>query len=198
MLRALSLSAGQAASATVATVMMATLIVGPFYLSRGLALSAGHAGVVLSAGPAGAALTAAFAGRMVERFGASRTVMGGRAAMALGASALAMLPLSAGVPGYVVPLVVMTAGYATFQTGNNTGVMAGVDGSHRGVVGGLLTLSRNLGLITGASVMGAVFLHATGVRDLWSPWPGRRKRWTWERRRWWPSRWAPSPRRWAG
>jgi len=33
-------------------------------------------------------------------------------------------------------------------------------------VAGLLSLSRNLGLVTGASVMGAVFLHATGVSDL--------------------------------
>ena len=86
--------------------------------------------------------------------------------MALGACALAIPPASAGVGGYVVPLVVMTAGYATFQTGNNTGVMAGVAYSQRGVVAGLLTLSRNLGLITGASVMGAVFLHATGVSDI--------------------------------
>lgn len=45
-------------------------------------------------------------------------------------------------------------------------IMAGVAESRRGVVAGLLTLSRNLGLITGAAVMGAVFLHATGVRDL--------------------------------
>jgi len=166
MFRDLALSAGLAASATVATVMMATLIVGPFYLSRGLGLAAGHAGLVLSIGPAAAALTAALAGRVVEHLGASRTVMGGLVAMALGAFALAMLPASFGVPGYVVPLVLMTSGYATFQTGNNTGVMAGVSDSRRGVVAGLLSLSRNLGLITGASVMGAVFLHATGVSDL--------------------------------
>ncbi|MDP1570164.1 MAG: MFS transporter [Vicinamibacterales bacterium] len=166
MFRDRALSASLATSATVATVMMATLIVGPFYLSRGLGLGPGYAGLVLSAGPAVAALTAALAGRVVDRAGAPRTAMGGLAVMALGASALAVLPLSAGVAGYAVPLVVMTAGYATFQTGNNTGVVAGVGNAQRGVVAGLLTLSRNLGLITGASVMGAVFLHATGVSDL--------------------------------
>jgi MFS family permease len=166
MFRDLALSAGLVTSAAVATVMMATLIVGPFYLSRAVGLRAGQTGAVLSAGPAAAALTAALAGRMVERFGGSRTVMGGLLTMAVGACALAILPLSAGVGGYVVPLVVMTAGYATFQTGNNTSVMAAIAYSQRGVVAGLLTLSRNLGLITGASVMGAVFLHATGVSDI--------------------------------
>jgi hypothetical protein len=42
--------------------------------------------------------------------------------------------------------------------------MAGVGPDQRGVVSGVLNLSRNLGLITGASVMGAVFaLAATSV-----------------------------------
>jgi hypothetical protein len=41
--------------------------------------------------------------------------------------------------------------------------MTGVDAAQRGVVSGLLNLSRNLGLVTGASVMGAVFSHAAGT-----------------------------------
>ena len=44
----------------------------------------------------------------------------------------------------------MTAGYALFQTANNTAVMADVPPDRRGVVSGMLNLSRNLGLITGA------------------------------------------------
>jgi hypothetical protein len=40
--------------------------------------------------------------------------------------------------------------------------MAGVLASERGTIAGLLSLSRNLGLVTGASVMGAVF--SLGVR----------------------------------
>ncbi len=51
----------------------------------------------------------------------------------------------------------MTAGYALFQTANNATVMADVSSADRGVVSGLLNLSRNLGLITGASLMGAVY-----------------------------------------
>ena len=40
--------------------------------------------------------------------------------------------------------------------------MADVASGQRGVVSGTLNLSRNLGLITGASLMGAVFAAATG------------------------------------
>ena len=36
----------------------------------------------------------------------------------------------------------------------------------RGVISGLLNLSRNLGLITGASVMGAVFALASATSDI--------------------------------
>jgi hypothetical protein len=36
----------------------------------------------------------------------------------------------------------------------------------RGVISGLLNLSRNLGLITGASAMGAVFALATATVDI--------------------------------
>jgi hypothetical protein len=77
--------------------------------------------------------------------------------MAAGAAIMATLPARFGVPGYVVPLVVITAGYALFQAANNTAVMAETPPDQRGVGSGLLNLSRNLGLITGASVMGAVF-----------------------------------------
>jgi hypothetical protein len=63
-------------------------------------------------------------------------------------------------------MVVVTLGYALFQTANNTVVMANVTPEQRGVVSGLLNLSRNLGLITGASAMGAVFAFASATADI--------------------------------
>ena len=66
-----------------------------------------------------------------------------------------------GIASYVVPITVTCIGYALFQTSNNAAVMTGVGAGERGVVSGLLNLSRNLGLITGASLMGAVFAVAS-------------------------------------
>ncbi|HEX8452702.1 MAG TPA: MFS transporter [Longimicrobium sp.] len=165
MLRNRVLGTGLATSALVSTVMMATLVVGPFYLSRGLGLDAALVGLVLSVGPLVAALTAAPAGRMVDRLGAPRLTIAGLAAIASGAAALSLLP-GFGVAGYVAPIVAITAGYALFQTANNTAVMSGVRADQRGVVSGMLNLSRNLGLITGASVMGAVFAYASSSSDI--------------------------------
>ena len=69
-------------------------------------------------------------------------------------------------PRLVVPIVVTTLGYALFQTANNTAVMADVRPDERGVMSGMLNLSRNLGLITGASLMGAVFAFASATTDI--------------------------------
>jgi EmrB/QacA subfamily drug resistance transporter len=166
MFRDPALGASLATSALVSTVMMATLVVGPFYLSRALGLDAALVGLVLSAGPLVAALGGVPAGRVVDRFGARRMTVVGLVWIACGASALSVTPAGFGVAGYVAPVVVITAGYALFQAANNTAVMTNVRPDGRGVVSGMLNLSRNLGLITGASVMGAVFALASGATDI--------------------------------
>ena len=160
------LSASLAMSALVSTVMMATLVVGPFHLARALGLDAAMVGLVLSVGPLVAALASVPAGRVVDRFGAQRMTIAGLAAMAAGAFVLSMTPATLGIPGYVVPIVIVTGGYALFQTANNTAVMTDVRPDRRGVVSGMLNLSRNLGLITGASAMGAVFAFASRTTDI--------------------------------
>ena len=157
------LSASLAMSTCVATVMMATLVVGPFYLSQALGLDAVRVGLVLSVGPIVVALTGVPAGRIADRFGAQRMTLAGLIAMAAGCLALAVLPRTLGIGGYVAPMVIVTLGYALFQTANNTAVMADVAPDQRGVISGLLNLSRNLGLITGASALGAVFALASAA-----------------------------------
>lgn len=166
MLRDPALGAGLTTSTLVATVVMTTMVVGPFHLSRSLDLDARTLGLVMSVGPLVAALTSVPAGRLVDRFGSRQATLVGLAGMAAGTSALAVVPESFRVAGFLLPIVVVTAGYAVFQTANNTGVMKDVGDEQRGVVSAMLNLSRNLGLVTGASVMGAVFATATGTSEL--------------------------------
>lgn len=145
---------------------MATLVVGPFYLAHALGLDAARVGLVLSVGPLVAALSGVPAGRAVDRFGARRMTFAGLAGVAAGCVGLSVSPAALGIPGYVAPLVVMTSGYALFQAANNTAIMAGVAAGRRGVTSAMLNLSRNLGLVTGASVMGAVFSVASAAADI--------------------------------
>jgi EmrB/QacA subfamily drug resistance transporter len=166
MFRDPGLSGSLLLSALVSTVMMATLVVGPFYLSRALGLEAMRVGLVLSIGPLVVALTAVPAGRIADRVGAAQMTRIGLLGMALGCLLLSVMPAELGIPGYVGPIALLTVSYALFQTANNTAVLAEAVAEQRGVVSGLLQLSRNLGLITGASVMGAVFARASGTTDI--------------------------------
>lgn len=166
LLRQPALRAGLLGSLLVSTVMMATLVVGPFYLAFGLGLTPGVLGLVVAVGPLAAALASAPAGRLVDRFGASRVAGSGLSGLALGAAALAVLPLGSGVAGYLLPIVTMTISYALFQTANNTAVMQHAGAAQRGVMAGLLNVSRNLGLTSGAALMGALFAWGVGQGDI--------------------------------
>ncbi|MDB5526633.1 MAG: major facilitator superfamily 1 [Rhizobium sp.] len=166
------LSASLTISALVSTVMMATLVVGPFYLSRALGLDAALVGIVMSIGPIISALSGVLAGRIVDRLGAPFMVTVGLIAMAAGSIALSVLPVLFGIAGYIAAIAVLTHGYALFQAANNTAVMIDIRPDKRGVMSGLLNLSRNLGLITGASVMGAVFALASATIEITTARPG--------------------------
>ncbi len=164
------LASGFAMSALVTTVVMATLVVGPFYLTGALMLDAARVGLVMACGPVASALAGVPAGRIVDRFGARRATTVGLAGMGTGCSIMAFLsplvPTHLAIPGYIVPLVVITAGYALFQAANNTAVMRDIRPDRRGVTSGMLNLSRNLGLITGASAMGTMFALGAGTIDI--------------------------------
>ncbi|TGP49323.1 MFS transporter [bacterium M00.F.Ca.ET.230.01.1.1] len=160
------LTSSLAINALVSTVMMATLVVGPFFLSRAMGLSEAATGAVLSIGPVVSTLCGILAGRVVDRLGAAAMVIAGLALMVAGCAALAALPGLFGVAGYAAAIVLLTPGYQLFQAANNTAVMADVDSGERGVVSAMLSLSRNLGLVTGAAAMGAVFALAVGANDI--------------------------------
>ncbi|GGY20334.1 MFS transporter [Paludibacterium paludis] len=162
LLRDPALRAGLATTFLVSAVMMATLVVGPFYLSRALNLGTASIGMVMSVGPVVAALCGAPAGHAVDRFGARGMTIGGLSGLLGGVIALAALPSGLGIGGYIVPVVIATSGYALFQAANTARIMADAPPDGRGAISGLINLSRNLGLVTGASVLGRVFAIASG------------------------------------
>ncbi|HRN60962.1 MAG TPA: MFS transporter [Luteimonas sp.] len=164
LLRQPGIRAGFIMSSLASAVAMTTLVVGPFYLTGALHLAPANVGLVMTAGPLVAALVGVPAGRGVDRFGRQHMLLVGLAGMAIGVIGLALAAPDAGVPAYLMPLMVTTAGFAVFQAANNTSVVTGVEPAQRGVVSGLLNLSRNLGLITGASVMAAIYAFASDAR----------------------------------
>lgn len=171
-LRDRTLAAGLGLTALVSMVMMGILVIGPFYLAGALGLGVAQIGLVLSVGPVVVALTGVPAGRLADALGASRMTIAGLALMALGCLLFAMIPAGWGAAGFVTAFVVLTLGYSAFQTANNAALIGPADVKERGTVSGLLSLCRNLGLILGASVMGAAFAAASGASDVTLASPG--------------------------
>ena len=163
--RNVKLSASLTTNVLVSTVMMTTLVVGPFYLSIALGLNEVLVGIVMSIGPIVSALSGIPAGRLVDRLGAPVIIIVGLITMIVGSLFLSVLPAMYGILGYVIAISILTPGYQLFQAANNTAVMMDVHPKQRGIISGMLSLSRNLGLITGASVMGALFAFASLTID---------------------------------
>lgn len=160
-----SLASNLLINVLVAAVMMATLVVGPFYLGLGLGLTETLVGFVMAIGPVVSIVSGVPSGRLVDYWGSGRVLTLGLALLAAGAVLLAILPNRVGVIGYVLSIIVLTPGYQLFQAANNTAALTDIAKDRRGIVSGLLSLSRNIGLIAGASGMGAVFAFGVGTDD---------------------------------
>lgn len=150
----------------VTTVMMSTLVVGPYMLSLGLGLDESAIGLVMAVGPLTSALSGLPAGRLTDRYGAARMLPVGLAQIAVGLVALAILPQWFGLWGYGLALVLLTPGFQIFLAANNTVTMQTVAEDQRGVLSGLLGLSRNLGFVTGASAVSSLFAFTLGDVEL--------------------------------
>ena len=155
--------AGFAMNLLVGTVMMSTLVVAPFYLAFSLGLDEAMIGLVMSVGPVVAALSGIPAGRLTDRLGSARVMVLGLVQTMVGLLCLAFLPRVFGVPGYIAALIVLTPAFQLFLAANNTAVLLDAPVEQRGRLSGLLGVSRNLGLMTGASAMPGVFVAVLGT-----------------------------------
>lgn len=163
LLRKPALRTDLATNAIVASVVMSSLIIGPFYLTAGLGLSIGTVGLVMAASPATVAITSYCTGRRLSPANARRASLAGLGLLCLGAIAMACLDRSLGVGGYVACLALTASGYGTFTSANNTSVMSDASSGDSGRVSGLLNLSRSIGLLVGTTLMGSVFERVTGI-----------------------------------
>lgn len=153
----LNLSIGLISNILITMVIISTLIITPFYLTNTLHLKAYEIGIIMSVGPIISTFFGFISGKLVDKFGAVKMSNISILIMILGTIFLATLPLKYGLIGFIIAIAVTTPGYQTFQSANNTSILQNSDEKQKGIVSGLLNLSRNLGLIIGASSMCALY-----------------------------------------
>jgi MFS family permease len=153
--------AGLGMNLLINSVMISTLILAPFILSRTYGLAIHAVGLAMAAGPLATVLAALVAGRAAARIDSRVVTLAGLTAFALGARGLALLRTEAGVGGYLLPIVLVGIGWGLFQTSNNNVMLSGTPSDRRGAVSGWIALARNFGMIGGAALTGWLFGAAT-------------------------------------
>jgi EmrB/QacA subfamily drug resistance transporter len=141
-------------------VMFGVLLLIPFYLERGLGLSAERAGLELMAMPVAFGLVAPFAGRLADRTGARPLTVSG---MALVAAGLVWLGAARpGTWGVVLLLGAVGVGLGLFTSPNNAAIMGSAPEQQTGMASGVLNMSRGLGTSLGLALTGLVFTVTGG------------------------------------
>jgi MFS family permease len=154
------------ANLTVSSVMMSTLIVGPFYLTHALKLGSLKMGLVMSIGPVTSMISGIFSGYAVDRFGSGVVARIGFVQLMLGTISFIQAPQWFGAIGFAISAMLLSVGYQLFLSANSKNVMTATTSENRGLISGALTLSRNLGLIGGTFILGSAFDFVARASDL--------------------------------
>jgi len=133
------------------------LFLAPFYLIDGRGFSAAHAGLLLTAQPIVMAFTAPFSGRLSDRIGARIPTTLGMLIMSGGLFLVSRLTLNS--PAYLIVLGLAITGLGTglFVPPNNSALMGDAPRNRQGIAAGVLALARNVGMVLGIGLTGAIF-----------------------------------------
>jgi EmrB/QacA subfamily drug resistance transporter len=135
----------------------AVLFVVPFLLIQGRGLDTRHAGLVMTAQPIVMAVIAPFAGRWSDRIGSRTLATGGMLVLAIGLTLLGTFAPAASLTLLAIALAVIGIGIGLFTTPNNSALMGAAPAHRQGIASGVLASARNVGMVLGVGLAGAVF-----------------------------------------
>jgi len=135
-------------------VMYAVTLLAPFYLDDIRHMSILHAGFYLTMVPIGLTLFTPISGAIADRFGTRLPTMLGMASAALGSVLLAFMGATSTLAFMIIGLFLVGVGLGVFTPPNNSSVMGCVPLNRLGVAGGILNMSRTLGMSFGVILGG--------------------------------------------
>jgi len=128
----------------------------PFYLQSVLDFSPRLAGLILASGPLTLAFVAPMAGTASDRVGYRALTTVGLIVAGGSILSMTMLGASSSWVDVVWRLVVASIGSALFVSPNSSSIMGSVGCGELGVAGGVVALVRNLGMVCGVAIAGAI------------------------------------------
>jgi EmrB/QacA subfamily drug resistance transporter len=137
--------------------VFSVLFLMPFYLIQGRGLTPAQAGLILTAQPLVMAVMAPLAGTLSDRFGSQVPTTLGMLIMGGGLFLLSRLTPASPFIQVAIGLAVTGLGPGMFVAPNNSALMGAAPRSRQGIASGVLALARNVGMVLGIGLTGAVF-----------------------------------------
>lgn len=131
----------------------------PFYLETLRGYSALLSGLLYLPMPLATMCVAPVSGSISDRFDSRYISSFGALVMACGLFLLSFLGAHTTIPYIAACMVLTGAGFGMFQTPNNSAIMGNVPAENRGTASGTLATMRNIGMVLGVAVSGALFSH---------------------------------------
>ena len=141
--------------------LAATFFLLPFYLEGVLRFEVGQVGLLLGAAPLMMGLVSPISGNLSDRFGVRRLTLLGLVMIAVAYLGFTTFDIDTTAGHYLLLAVPLGIGVGVFNSPNNSAIMGSVPPEYMGIGGGLLTITRLLGQITGVAVLGSIW--ATSV-----------------------------------
>ncbi len=129
----------------------------PFLLIQGRGLTAQHAGLILTAQPIVMAIMAPVSGALSDRIGSRLPATIGMAILTAGILLLAFTIEASNLALVAGSLGVIGLGVGLFVSPNNSALMGSAPRQRQGIASGVLATARNLGMVLGIGISGAVF-----------------------------------------
>ncbi len=143
--------------------MYVVLFLLPFYLIQARGLNSAQAGLLLTAQPVVMALVAPFSGTLSDRIGARLPATLGMMIMAVGLFILSRLQPMTPTVAISAALAVCGLGIGMFVSPNNSSLMGAAPRNRQGVAAGMLAMARNVGMVLGIGMSGAILTTALAV-----------------------------------
>jgi len=141
------------------TALFAVILLMPFYMEEILGYSPEHMGMAFVAVPLVMALVAPVSGWISDRTNSFLLSSLGMAVSCMALLLLGKLDQDAAFLDIVIRMGMLGLGMGLFQSPNNSIVMGSVPKKRLGIAGGMLAMVRNLGMVTGIAISGAVFTN---------------------------------------
>jgi MFS family permease len=137
--------------------LFSILFLMPFYLIQGRGFSPSQAGLLLSVQPVVMAIVAPMSGTLSDRIGVRLLTSLGMALLAMGIFIQSRFGPDTQTLNMVAGLAITGLGTGIFISPNNSALMGSAPRRRQGIAAGILATSRNMGMVLGIGLAGAIF-----------------------------------------